>query len=63
MTSGPYRIRVASGDGHERLQHITAQDTLWRFRGVIGHEAIDEGKRRLRDRHAGERLVGELRVL
>ena len=43
--------------GHEALQGALVEDALWVLGGLVTHEAVDEGKRRLRDRDTSERQV------
>ena len=50
-------IAVRARDGHEALEYLLVQDTLWILRRLVGHKPVDEGEGGLRHCHAGERTV------
>ncbi|KAI7555165.1 Cloroperoxidase [Hortaea werneckii] len=47
-------LLIIAVDGHEALQDVLVEDTLRVLRGLVGHEAVDEGEGRLGDLDTGE---------
>ena len=56
-------VVLRARDGHKALQDFLVEDTFRVRRGMVSHEAVDEGESGLRDGHAGEGTVVEDRIL